>query len=60
MMLYKILFTESAAKDLEDIYSYISDNDSEERAIYVMGKIEERIMRLNKTPERGSMVRELS
>jgi toxin ParE1/3/4 len=59
-MPYNLRLTESAEHDLEDIYSYISSHDSIEKAIYVIGKIEARIMQLKRSPERGSAVRELS
>lgn len=59
-MPYNLRLTESAEHDLEDIYSYISSHDSVERAIHVIGKIEDRVIQLNRTPERGSAVRELT
>ncbi len=59
-MPYKLRLTEGAEHDIEDIYSYISSRDSREKAIYVIGKIEDHVMQLNRSPERGSVVRELT
>ena len=37
-MIYKLLLTHSAERDLEDIYSYIAENDAQGKADYVLDK----------------------
>lgn len=59
-MSFKVRFTDSAERDLEGIYEYISAHDSFDKAIYVIDKIETRIEKLTESPERGSVVKELS
>lgn len=59
-MPYKVLLTDSAARDLEELYAYIAQNDSPARADYVLDKIEETINTLSKFPERGVYPQELS
>lgn len=38
----------------------ISSHDTVEKTIYVIGKIEDHVMQLNRSPERGSAARELT
>lgn len=59
-MPYNLRLTEGAEHDLEDLCSSISSHDTGEKAIHVIGKIEDRVMQLNRSPERGSPVRELT
>jgi len=59
-MPYKISLTNSAARDLEELDTYITQNDSPAAAEYVLGKIEEKINSLSEFPERGVYPQELS
>lgn len=58
-MSYKVLLTHSAERDLEDIYSYIAENDTQGNADYVLGKLTEVAASLAAFPERGSYPKEL-
>ncbi len=59
-MKYKVLLTDGAMRDLEDIYTYISEHDSPEKANYVLDRIEESILKLEGQPDRGTYPKELS
>jgi toxin ParE1/3/4 len=59
-MPYKVLLTGSAARDLEDLDAYITENDSPAAADHVLGKIEEMVATLTEFPERGTYPQELS
>lgn len=59
MMKYRVVLTDDAAHDLEDIYEYIASNDSEIRANQVLDAIQETAEGLNSCPERGAYVTEL-
>jgi toxin ParE1/3/4 len=56
---YEIRLTCDAARDVDDIQQYIMENDSAERAEYVVGQIEARISPLGQFPDRGSRPQEL-
>ncbi len=58
-MSYKVLLTHSAERDLEDIYSYIAENDAQGKAGYVLDKLMEVTASLAAFPERGSYPKEL-
>ena len=58
-MAFRVLLTEDAAHDLEDIYSYISEHDSPQKADYVLGQIESKLDSLGGMPERGAYPKEL-
>lgn len=58
-MPYTVLLTDSAARDLEELYNYISKNDSPENADRVLDKIEILIDKLSEFPERGVFPPEL-
>ncbi len=58
-MSYKVLLTRSAERDLEDIYSYIAENDAQGKADYVLDKLMEVTASLAAFPERGSYPKEL-
>ena len=60
MKQYKVVMTSAAARDLDDLFDYIADHDSVERADQVVAKIEEAISKLDLFPERGAHPRELS
>ena len=59
-MAFTVLLTEYAAADLEDIYSYISEHDSPQKAEYVLDLIESKFVSLSEMPERGVYPKELS
>ena len=52
-MAYKVLLTASAAHDLEELDTYISQHDSPAAAEHVLAGIEGKIIRLRDYPERG-------
>ena len=54
-----VLLTDSATRDLEELYNYISKSDSPENADFVLNKIEKSITKLSKLPERGAYPPEL-
>jgi toxin ParE1/3/4 len=56
---YKVVMTGAAARDLDDLFDYVADHDSIERADQVVAKIEEAISKLDLFPERGAHPREL-
>ena len=58
-MSYKVLLTHSAERDLESIYDYIAENDTQANADYVLDKLMEVAESLAAFPERGSYPKEL-
>lgn len=56
----KALLTDSAARDLEELDAYITENDSPTAAEHVLGKIEEAVDALSEFPERGVYPQELA
>ena len=58
-MSYKVLLTNDAAKDLDEIFGYIHLNDSPSSAEYVLNQIENAIANLSHFPEKGSYPDEL-
>lgn len=58
-MTYSVYLTDDAARDIEDLYDYISRNDSPEKATYVLDRIEEAFTSLSENPTRGVYPREL-
>ena len=58
MKKYKVLWTEYAKKDLEDIIDYISFN-SVNKALTQLKKIKESAQKLSLFPEKGRIVSEL-
>jgi toxin ParE1/3/4 len=56
---YEVVLTADAARDLEDIYDYIAEHDSPDKADYVLGGIEQVLVSLASFPERGSYPKEL-
>ena len=59
-MPYKVLLTDSAARDLEELDTYIAQHDSPVAAEHVLARIEEKIDGLSEFPERGVYPQELS
>ena len=58
-MRYKVLLTEGAERDLEDLYGYIAEYDSPNSADYVLDGSTEVAESLSTFPERGSHPQEL-
>lgn len=58
-MSYKVLLTRSAERDLEEIYQYIAEYDTQGNADYVLDKLMAVAETLATFPERGSYPKEL-
>ena len=58
-MRHKVMLTEGAERDLEEIYDYIAEFDSPTSANHVLDKLLEVAESLATFPERGSYPREL-
>ncbi len=58
-MSYQVFLTRDAVRDLEELDEYLAASDSDEKADYVLNKIEAALQRLSESPERGSRPREL-
>ena len=59
-MSYNVLLTDDAVRDLEELYDYIRDHDSPEKADHVLDKIEKAFNSLAELPDRGVYPKELS
>lgn len=59
-MRFKVLLTEGAEHDLEDIHRYIAEHDSPDSADHVLDRLTEVAESLSAFPERGSHPQELS
>lgn len=57
---FEVLLTQGAEQDLEAIYDYISEFDSEANANHVLDKLLNVVEGLSKLPERGSFPKELA
>jgi len=58
-MKYPVLLTRDAGHDLEDIYDYVSDKDSPQKADALLDRLHEAIAALSRFPERGACPHEL-
>jgi toxin ParE1/3/4 len=58
-MLYEVLLTKDAEHDLEVIYFYIAEHDSQASADHVLDRILQATNGLKTSPDRGSSVNEL-
>ena len=58
-MKFEVRLTLDAARDLEEIYNYIAENDAPANANHVLKHIERVIDNLATFPERGSFPKEL-
>jgi toxin ParE1/3/4 len=58
-MPFKVLLTDDAVRDLEELYDYILFNDSQINADYVLDQIENTLKSLSENPERGVYAKEL-
>ena len=59
-MPYRVLLTQDAVNDLEELDTWITANDSPERADYVLDGISEAFEKLAELPGRGTHPKELS
>ena len=59
-MKHTVVLTDDAVRDLEDIDDYLSKHDAPEKADYVLGQIEEILLKLVDLPDRGAYPKELS
>lgn len=59
-MAFKVLLTEDAERDLEDIYTYIAEHDCRQNADYVLERLLEVTDSLATSPERGLLPKELA
>ena len=55
----RVLLTNDAARDLEELYDYIALHDAPRKADYVLDQIEKVFSKLRKSPERGTHPKEL-
>jgi toxin ParE1/3/4 len=58
-MPFRVLLTNDAARDLEELYDYIALHDAHRKADYVLNQIEKAFSKLSEFPERGVYPREL-
>ncbi|MBI5041672.1 MAG: type II toxin-antitoxin system RelE/ParE family toxin [Gammaproteobacteria bacterium] len=58
-MICKVLLTDDAARDLEDLHRYIAEQDSPAAADHVLDRIEKVFQNLAAFPERGNHPKEL-
>lgn len=58
-MPFKVLLTQDALRDLEELYKYIALHDTSRKADYVLDKIEKAFSNLSEQPERGAYLKEL-
>lgn len=58
-MPYRVMLTHNAARDLEEIYNYISLHDAPRKADHVLNQIEKAFSNLSEFPERGAHPKEL-
>lgn len=54
-----VLLTNDAARDLAELYEYISRHDTPEKAKHVLDKIESIFTSLSESPEKGAYPKEL-
>ena len=58
-MPFRVLLTNDAARDLEELYDYIAVHDAPRKADYVLDQIEKAFSKLSEFPERGAYPKEL-
>ena len=56
---FEVLLTNDAARDLDEIYNYITLHDSHRKAGYVLDQFEKVFSSLSEFPERGAYPNEL-
>ncbi len=57
---FKVKFTEWAELDLDNIITYIAENDDRQKAIQIYLTIKEKVFSLSEFPKRGRVVPELN
>jgi toxin ParE1/3/4 len=58
-MPFRILLTNDAARDLDEIYDYVALHDAPRKADHVLEQIEKAFSKLSEFPERGAYPKEL-
>jgi toxin ParE1/3/4 len=58
-MPFKVLLTDDAARDLDELYDYIALHDAPRKADHVLEQIEKAFSKLSEFPERGAYPKEL-
>ena len=58
-MPFKVLLTNDAARDLDELYDYIALHDAPRKADHVLERIEKAFSKLSESPERGAYPKEL-
>jgi len=58
-MPFKVLLTNDAARDLDELYDHIALHDAPRKAGYVLEQIEKAFSKLSEFPERGAYPKEL-
>ncbi|MCF8079126.1 MAG: type II toxin-antitoxin system RelE/ParE family toxin [Desulfobacterales bacterium] len=58
-MPFAVFLTNDAARDLKEIYHYIAQHDSPQKAAYVLKQVEKAFASLSEFPERGAYPNEL-
>ena len=58
-MSFAVLLTYDAARDLDELYSYIAEHDSPRKTDYVLNQIENTFSTLSEFPERGVYPKEM-
>jgi toxin ParE1/3/4 len=58
-MPFKVLLTNDAARDLEELYDYIALHDSTRNANHVLEQIDKAFSKLSEFPQRGVYPKEL-
>lgn len=58
-MPFRVLLTNDAARDLEELYDYIALHDAPRKADYVLDQIEKAFSKLSEFPERGAYPKEM-
>ncbi|TKV70725.1 type II toxin-antitoxin system RelE/ParE family toxin [Rhizobium sp. AU243] len=59
-MLYQVLFTDDAERDLEDLYRFLAGRDGVQIAERILSEIEEACLGLEDLPTRGNIPKELA
>ncbi|MFA5699879.1 MAG: type II toxin-antitoxin system RelE/ParE family toxin [Desulfuromonas sp.] len=57
--LFKVIFTDDAVDDLEQLYHYITRHDVDGKADYVLDQLEACVAQLGQNPRRGTFPPEL-
>jgi toxin ParE1/3/4 len=58
-MSFRVLLTNDAARDLDELYDYIARHDAPHKADYVLDQIEKAFSKLSEFPEQGAYPNEL-